>query len=306
MSQSMKRVFNLDNRPGLRNSIQISICGRTTERLNMRLIMTCTYLWISFCFEAQAQTAVYDQLYSALRLDEIVQIIKSEGTDEANTTAKIYLKSKGQTETFRKDIEKLYDRTNISTFLLDGVANRLTEDDAQSALVFYSGSLGATIAQLEASARLAISDDAVESVAIEIAKAAGSKDHKRYKTLMKNIEELELVEHNMKGAFASQYGFLTELSQADDIDLSQDQILSMLSGNEQQLREEISAWLMGYSYMAYQPLSDEELDVYFDFLASTSGKALNKALFDVFNALSVEIASALGVLIAASREARDL
>ena len=272
----------------------------------MRLIMACTYLWISCCLGAQAQTAVYDQLYSALRLDEIVQIIKTEGIHEANTTAEIYLKSKGQTGTFRKDIEKLYDRTNISTFLLDGVANRLTEDDAQSALAFYSGSLGAKIAQLEASARLAISDDAVESVAIEIAKAAGSKDHQRYKTLTKNIEDLELVEHNMKGAFASQYGFLTELSQADDIDLSQDQILSMLSANEQKLRGEISAWLIGYSYMAYQPLSDEELDAYLDFLTSKPGKALHKALFDVFNALSVETASALGVLIAATREARDL
>ena len=120
------------------------------------------------------------------------------------------------------------------------------------------------------------------------------------------MKQMELVEQNLKGAFASQYGFLTELSKATDINLSQDQILSLLSGSEEDLRKEVTDWLMGYSYMAYQPLSDDDLQLYLDFLATTSGKALNGALFNVFNALSVKTSSALGELIALLREARDL
>ena len=272
----------------------------------MRLLIFCVCLWCGVAFAARAQTEVYNQLYEALHLNDIVDIIRAEGIEEAKTTAGIYLKSLGQTGTFSTDIDNLYDTTNLSTLILDGISSRLTEKDAEVALVFYSGVLGKNIAELEASARLAISDKAVEVMAIETAKSASSKDSKRIEMLKKNMEELELVEHNMKGAFASQYGFLTRLSKAGDIKLSQDQILSMLSGSEEDLRKDVSDWIMGYSYMAYQPLIDDELELYFDFLMSSSGKALNSVLFAVFNDLSVQTASALGELIALSREARDL
>ena len=272
----------------------------------MRLLIVFVCLWCGVAFAARAQTEVYNQLYEALHLNDIVDIIRAEGIEEANTTAGIYLKSRGQTGTFSADIDNLYDFTNLSTLILDGISSRLTEKDAEVALVFYSGVLGKNIAELEASARLAISDKAVEFMAIETAKSASSKDSKRIEMLKKNMEELELVEHNMKGAFASQYGFLTTLSRAGDIKLSQDQILSMLSGSEEDLRKDVSDWIMGYSYMAYKTLIDDELELYFDFLMSPSGKALNSVLFAVFNDLSVQTASALGELIALSREARDL
>ena len=272
----------------------------------MRLLIVWLCLWCGIGFGAQAQTALYDKLFKALHMDEIVEIIRAEGIEEATRTAEIYLRSKGKNGTFRSDIDILYDPKNLSTFLVEGIANRLSKKDVELVLVFYNGSLGAKIAQLEASARLAISDNAIKSMAIETAKSAGSKDLQRYKMLKENINELELVEYNMKGALASQYGFLTALSRSADINLSQDRILSMLSGSEEELREEVSAWLMGYSYMAYQPLSDDDLQLYLDFLMSTSGKALNAALFDVFNALSVKTASALGGFIASSRQARDL
>mgnify|MGYP004194304593 CR=1 FL=1 len=272
----------------------------------MRLLIFLAYFWCGISSGVQAQAAVYIQLYEALLLDDIIEIIRAEGIEEANTTADIYLNSKGKAETFSDDIEVLYDRTTLTNYLLDGISSALTEKDAEVAFVFYSGALGAKIAQLEASARSAISDSAVESLAIAVAKSAGSKDPQRHKILKDNIEKLDLVEHNMKGAFASQYGFLTELSRADDINLSQDQILSMLSNSEPSLREEVSAWLMGYSYMAYQPLTDDDLQIYLDFLMSSSGIALNQALFDVFNALSVKNASALGELVASSRQERDL
>jgi hypothetical protein len=276
------------------------------ESLIMRFLIIWMCLWFGVGVGAHAQTAMYDKLYTALHLNDIVEIIRDEGIDEANTMAKIYLNSQGQIETFGNDIDTLYNLTNLSTFVLDGMSSRLTENDAEVALVFYNGLLGAKIARLEASARLAISDSAVESMSIEIANSAGSQASERYKVLKKNMEQLDLVEHNMKGAFASQYGFLTELSKAADINLSQDQILSMLSGSEEELREEVSAWLMGYSYMAYQPLNDDDLQLYLDFLVSPSGKALNEALFGVFNALSVKTAGVLGQLIVSSRSVQDL
>ncbi|MAT89034.1 MAG: hypothetical protein CL532_10935 [Aestuariivita sp.] len=272
----------------------------------MRFIMVWFSLWCGVGLGAHAQTSVYDQLYAALHLNDIVKVIRDEGLEEAKSTAEIYLKSQGQIASFNSQIDSFYDITNISTFLLNGISTGLMEQDAEMALMFYTRDLGAKIASLEASARLAISDSAVESMAIEIAKSAKTKDSKRYKLLQENMKQMELVEQNLKGAFASQYGFLTELSKATDINLSQDQILSLLSGSEEDLRKEVTDWLMGYSYMAYQPISDDELQLYLDFLANTSGKALNGALFNVFNALSVKTSSALGELIALLREARDL
>ena len=272
----------------------------------MRVTMVCFSLLCCFGFGAQAQISVYDELYEALNLNDIVKVIRDEGLEEATLTAEIYLKSQSQTVKFNSQIQNLYDITYLSNFLLEGISTAILEKDVQELLLFYKSPLGAQVARLEASARLAISDDAVESMAIEIAKSAKTKDKIRYKQLEKNMKEMKLVEQNIKGALESQYGFLMELSKATDINLSQDQILLLLSSSEEDLRKEVTAWIMGYSYLAYKPLNDEHLNSYLDFLATTSGKALNETLFNVFNELSFKTSSAIGKIIVLLREARDL
>ena len=55
--------------------------------------------------------------------------------------------------------------------------------------------------------------------------------------------------------------------------------------------------------LKYQKVNQK---IYLDFLATTSGKALNETLFNVFNAFSFKTSSAIGKIIVLLREARDL
>jgi hypothetical protein len=51
--------------------------------------------------------------------------------------------------------------------------------------------------------------------------------------------------------------------------------------------------------MAYQPLSDEELDTYIAMARTDEGRALNRALFAAFDEVFTDISATLG--LAASR-----
>ena len=71
-------------------------------------------------------------------------------------------------------------------------------------------------------------------------------------------------------------------------------------------RKDIVDWLMGFTHMAYAPLSDQELGTYLSFLSSADGKDLNKTLFYVFNHLSIQTSGDLADLIVSFRRAREL
>ena len=187
-----------------------------------------------------------------------------------------------------------------------GLVKNLSLDTAIYVLDFFRSDLGRQISTLETSARTAISDSAVERIAIEIAKAAKNENSERYNLLEKNVAEMEFVEFNMTGAFSAQFAFLSELSKLDNVTITNDEILAMLMENEAEMRTEIMDWLMGFSYMAYKPLSDEDLDVYLAFLNSSYGKELNNVLFGIFNMLSVKTSEGLANAIVAFYTARDL
>ena len=58
--------------------------------------------------------------------------------------------------------------------------------------------------------------------------------------------------------------------------------------------------------MAFNPLNDAELQAYIDYSQSSSGQALNAALFEGFDARYREISYELGRLIAGISTASDL
>ena len=88
--------------------------------------------------------------------------------------------------------------------------------------------------------------------------------------------------------------------------ISQDQIIELIAADEDSLRAEIDQWVLGFVFMAYRPLSDTELSDYLAFQMSSTGKALNQALFESFNAVSIHNAGQLGKLLATALQARDL
>lgn len=272
----------------------------------MRFIIYFVAFLVSLYSSATCETSVHDRLYHALKLDEIAEILHKEGIEDGLKAGKAYLGQKYNKEAFGASIANIYSIEKIENGLKAELSELLPSIAAEHALDFYDSDLGRRIAALEASARKAISDSAIESMAISAAKSARKDDPQRFKTLQKGMEVLSLIDLNMSGAFSAQFAFLTKLSQSDNFALSHSDILTLLIERESEMRAEILDWLMGFSYMAYKPLTDQELDIYFDFLSSSYGKVLNKSLFDVFNEFSVRTSGDLASKIISFQGVRDL
>jgi hypothetical protein len=79
----------------------------------------------------------------------------------------------------------------------------------------------------------------------------------------------------------------------------EDQIMSDIWAQEAQIREDTTAWLYAFLGLAYDPLTEAELETYIDFLESPAGQRLNAALFvaydKVFRPVSYDLGRAAGL-----------
>jgi len=264
-------------------------------------LITATVLFVTRPVYAD----IYQELYAALHMDEVVAVMRQEGLEEAETTAEMYLKNSVRNN-FDSAVDALYAEASIKRQLLKGLRAALAKADAELALDFYRTSLGVLVGQLETTGRVAISNDAVEEMAISIAQDALQAKDERAEILQSAAEEMGLTEYNLSGAFAARFAFLSGLAEADELGINQDQIIELIARDKDSLRAEIDKWVLGYVYMAYRPLSDTELSDYLAFQMSSIGKALNQALFESFNAVSIHNAGQLGKLLATALQARDL
>ena len=272
----------------------------------MRVIWQIVLFWCSLATVSFGQTNVHDRLYDALHLQKIVKILHDEGIEDALESGKNYLGADYDAASFEKAVNKIYSYEMMDNFMRKGLVKALPRTKAEAALRFFSKGVGAQAALLETSARSAISHEEVEFAAIQSAKEAKRRNTVRYSLLEKNIKDLELVELNMTGAFSAQYAFLSNLSALDDMPINNDAIVALLLEKKEEMRQDIVDWLMGFTHMAYTPLSDEELKTYLSFLSSADGKVLNKTLFYIFNDLSVQTSGNLADIIVSFRNAREL
>ncbi len=272
----------------------------------MRFIVRIVFFWFSLVSASVGQTDVHDSLYDALHLQRIIKILHDEGIKDAFESGRLYLGQDYDAVSFEKALNKIYSIEMMDDFMRNGLVEMLPKEKAEVALRFFSQGLGAQAALLETSARSAISNDEVEAAAVQMAKDAKSGNTARYSMLERNIKDLELVELNMTGAFSAQYAFFTNLSALDDMPLSNDDIVALLLESEEEMRQDIVDWLMGFTHMAYRPLSDDELKTYLNFLSSDVGKILNKTLFYIYNELSIQTSGDLAGVIVSFRKARKL
>jgi len=76
--------------------------------------------------------------------------------------------------------------------------------------------------------------------------------------------------------------------------MSEDQILADIWGQEPAIRTDTEEWIYSYLALAYQPLSDDDLQTYTAFFLTAEGVALNRALFVAFDEMFVAVSLALG------------
>lgn len=243
---------------------------------------------------AWAETGA-EELFRALGMPAIIEVMREEGVEYGETIRADLLQGEGGPG-WTAVVSDIYDAAAMERQMLAGFEERLDGVAIDPLLAFFRSDRGQRIAELEVSARRAFLDEEVERAAEEAADALREDRPDRFERVSAFVEANDLVESNVMGAMNANYAFYMGLMAGDAFgrDLSEAEILSDVWGQEDQIRTDTEEWVYSYLTLAYDPLSDEDIEAYIALSRTEEGKALNRALFGAFDDLFVDISRRLG------------
>ncbi|MFO8127697.1 hypothetical protein [Yoonia sp.] len=107
----------------------------------------------------------------------------------------------------------------------------------------------------------------------------------------------DLIEANVVGSLNSSYAFYTGLIDggAMPADVTTETALQNVWSQEPDVRSDTTEWVYSFLLMAYQPLSDAELEAYIAFSRTEAGQDMSGALFSAFDGMFDDISRGLGL-----------
>lgn len=245
------------------------------------------------------------RLGAALKLPEVAQILFDEGVIYGQEIDTEMLGGEGG-EHFAGQVARIYEPQRMTATMLDQLAQNMDTEQMVRALEFLESPLGVRIMQLELTARQAMSDEAVAGFAKEAEAKARAEGVARLDLIDRFVTVNELIDRNVAGALGSNYRFFQGLSAAGPNKMSEGEMMDRVWEQEESIRADTLAWMNGYLYMAYGPLTDDELNAYIAFSETSEGQALNIALFKGFDVVFDRIHYDLGQAAARALASHDL
>lgn len=258
--------------------------------------------WLALAFSlpfaaSAASPEELESLRASLATGEMMAILSEEGIAQSEDLREEMFPGRGGVA-WRAVLDGVYATDRLEALFDEAFDAALDGEDVAPLLDFYGSELGARIASLEVQARRAIMSEDVEAAARNAWDALRDDGSPRV-ALLEEFERInELVERNVTGALNANLGFYQGLATGPGFDLSEDQILADVWGQEPQIREDTEGWIFGYMTLAYDGLSDEALRSYIEMSASEAGRDLNRALFAGFEAVFTDVSRALGAATA--------
>ncbi len=246
-----------------------------------------------------------DRLAEVLRLDEVIDVLRDEGLAFGADLERDMLGGQGGAF-WAAQVERIYDKDRMQDTVRSALANGMSAREIADSIAFFESALGQRIINLETSARRAIADPEIEAIARDTYARLKGGDDPRLAAITRMVEVNDLVERNVAGALNSNFAFLRGMVEGGAEDLSEAEITADVWAQELEIRADTEGWMFGFLLMAYHPLEDAELEAYISYSATPTGRALNAALFDGFDAIFRDISQALGRLVAEASAASDI
>lgn len=239
-------------------------------------------------------------LFDALRLPKIVAIIAEEGIADGADLAQTIFGPGPVPSTWTEAVASIYDPAHIEEQMLADLAAALEGEDVAAMTAFFSTEPGASLIAREIETRAALSDDEAEEDAREDAAVAMAGEDPRVELLRRYVEALDLVEFNVVGALNSNLAYVGALMDGGALrpDMTESDVLSDVWAQEAQIRADTTEWVYSFLLRAYADASDADLEALIAFSETEPGQALNRAIFDAFDARFSEISRHLGLAAA--------
>jgi hypothetical protein len=250
-----------------------------------------------------------DQLFDVMRISEIIGVLRDEGLEYGKTLEADMFPGAGGAG-WAAAVDGIYDTARMEAVFHAGMTRELAREPEGIAdmAAFFGSDLGQKILRLEIEARRALLDDATEEAAKLAWEDMAGSDDRRVALLERFATANDLVESNVMGALNANLAFYQGMAEGGAFggEMTEDQMLADVWGQEAEVREQVSDWLFPYLALAYGPLTDEELQSYIDYSESPAGQQLNAALFAAFDGVFSPVSKALGLAVARELQGQDI
>ncbi|MAQ46583.1 MAG: hypothetical protein CL812_12120 [Confluentimicrobium sp.] len=248
---------------------------------------------------AAVQVQRIEGLYAGLGMDRLLGIMREEGLSYGDELENEMFPGRGG-ERWETVVDQIYDTDRMGQIVRRQLAETLAETDLAPLEEFFGSDLGQRIVGLEIAARDALLDPGTEEAARDKLAMMQDDAHSRLDVLGRFAEANELVETNVVGALNSNFAFYQGLADggAFEVEMDEDEMIREVWQREPDIRIETEIWVFSYLNLAYQPLTDEEIDSYTTLSLTSEGQALNRALFAAFDELFLTISGELGLAAA--------
>lgn len=245
--------------------------------------------------QAAPSDADVDALYEALALGEMLTIMRDEGLTYGASIGEDLLPGPVTPE-WEQAVAQIYNLDAMISTVRDGLGAALGDSDVDAMIAFFEAEPGREIVELEIAARRALMDESIEEASKEAAALAFSEETDRSVLIKQFVETNDLVDSNVVGALNANFAFFSGLRSGGGIgdSITDEQLLRDVWQQEPKIRQNTAEWVYSYSFMAYQPLTDDVLRTYIAFSQTDAGDDLNAALFRVFDKMFEDISGALG------------
>ena len=246
-------------------------------------------------------------LLAVLAVPELLEIMRAEGLAYGDTLADEMFPG-GANPIWEGMVLEIYDVQIMYEEVSAGFAEELDGADLDAMLDFFNSDLGQQIVSLEVSAREALLNEGVEEASKEAAALANADGNARFDLIEEFIAANQLIETNVVGALNSNYAFYMGLMDGGALPegVTSETALQEVWAQEGMIRENTTEWLHAFLFLAYQPLSDAELQAYIAFSQSDAGHELNSAMFSAFDGAFNDISRALGLASSRILTTQDL
>lgn len=269
----------------------------------MRLFAALAVALACWAMPVVAQEHV-ERLARALQLDEVIDILVTEGSEYGRELNDSFLNGEGGV-LLQSQIEDLYDATWMRAQLIQAFRSNMDTTQLEQAAIFFESELGQAIVSLENSARRAFSDEAVEEFA-RMSFSSADQNSPPFRLVDEYIRLNDLIEQNVQGTLSADYNFYLGMAEGSGVGSDLDTILNELLARKDETEADTREWLYSFLLMAYQPLSEAEMRENIAFSRTETGRALNQAFFDGFDDMYDAISYQMGTVVAQAMRASDL
>ena len=264
--------------------------------------------WAETAPQAVPAGSAVQLLSDTLLIGDVMGVLREEGLANAAELAADF--PTGGNAGWQATVEAIYApeamRATFDAALVRELA--ATPGVVDAAVAFFGSEGGQKALRLEIEARRALLDPATEKAAKQRWAEMETTDSPRLAALNRFAEVNALIDSNVMGALNANLAFFQGMAEAGGPlgEMTEEDMLSMVWGSEAEVRASTADWLMPFLAMAYEPLSDAELEAYIAISDIPEGRRVNAAVFAAFDSLFLDISHRLGRAVGREMIGQDI